>query len=82
MKLSLKDTPAFQSDITFDRKRIKNVEIKKPTEETKKGKKYITPPTQPPAPARLSIPPLPKREGIRQRERSSFLGYSTLLPKR
>ena len=41
MKLSLKDTPAFQSDITFDRKRLKNVEIKKPTEETKKRKNIL-----------------------------------------
>ena len=63
MKLSLRDTPAFQSDITFDRKRLKNVEIKKRTEETKNRKKYITPPL---APALLSIPPLPKREGISQ----------------
>ena len=41
MKLSLKDTPAFQSDMTFDRKRLKNVEIKKPTEETKKRKNIL-----------------------------------------
>ena len=41
MKLSLKDTPGFQSDITFDRKRLKNVEIKKPTEETRKRKNIL-----------------------------------------
>ena len=49
----------FQSDITFDRKRLKNVEIKTRTEETKNQKNYITPRL---APAWLSTPPLPKRE--------------------
>ena len=50
---------------TFDRKRLKNVEIGKPTEETK-NEKTILPHLPTPAPARPSIPPLPKGEGISQ----------------
>ena len=50
---------------TFDRKRLKNVEIKKPTKETK-NEKNVLPHLPTPAPARPSIPPLPKGEGISQ----------------